>query len=334
MPVNVALIAASDEDAVGHFEDTVARPVNIARPDYEGLLSPELSTALRESHGGDLVPLWGTKRAKNGAGERHWRKLQSGDVAVFTGSGKVTAVATVAVPFENAELASRLWHADPGEPQWQFMYSLRDVRVFDDDYGFINEAAGYSPRNIIQGFTVLEDGDPHRGDIASRVLLALEENLGIVRSSSHDRSAEEVAGLRLSALEVERIVQARAEQGQLRKYLLSGADAVCDLCVRTFPSELLVAAHIKPRSECSDDEKRDFENVAMVACRFGCDELFERGFVSVDAGGTAVLSDDLPSGPARGYALAKIEGNSIARWQERPGTRPHFAWHIKNRFRG
>jgi hypothetical protein len=45
-----------------------------------------------------------------------------------------------------------------------------------------------------------------------------------------------------------------------------------------FPVDLLVAAHIKRRSLCSETERRDLHNVAMLACKFGCDALFEEGY--------------------------------------------------------
>ena len=32
----------------------------------------------------------------------------------------------------------------------------------------------------------------------------------------------------------------------------------------------LVAAHVKKRFLCSDDERRDLRHVAVLACTFGC----------------------------------------------------------------
>lgn len=50
----------------------------------------------------------------------------------------------------------------------------------------------------------------------------------------------------------------QAEQAMLRKHLLRGATkGRCSLCRREFPLELLVAAHIKPRSQCTRKEQSD-----------------------------------------------------------------------------
>ncbi len=89
--------------------------------------------------------------------------------------------------------------------------------------------------------------------------------------------------------DTEAITKIRVEQGRLRAHLLQGADhGVCDLCGRDLPSDLLVAAHIQPRSELSDSERLDFERVAMLACVLGCDALFEAGYIAVDDQGRIV----------------------------------------------
>jgi hypothetical protein len=85
-------------------------------------------------------------------------------------------------------------------------------------------------------------------------------------------------------LDTERKVVVRKEQAMLRKHLFgSQKHAECFVCGEEFPIELLVAAHIKPRSECSENEKRDLNNIVPM-CLFGCDALFERRQVVVSDG--------------------------------------------------
>ncbi|WBP92091.1 hypothetical protein [Kitasatospora cathayae] len=62
------------------------------------------------------------------------------------------------------------------------------------------------------------------------------------------------------------------------------------LCGRALPATLLTAAHIKKHAVCTDDEKRDFANIAMLACSLGCDSLYERGYITVTDTGRIQVS--------------------------------------------
>lgn len=79
----------------------------------------------------------------------------------------------------------------------------------------------------------------------------------------------------------------RVEQRGLRAYLLaSNKPPSCGLCGRILPERLLVAGHIKPRSQCSETERWNYASVAFLTCLLGCDVLFEHGYLTVDDTGT------------------------------------------------
>lgn len=80
--------------------------------------------------------------------------------------------------------------------------------------------------------------------------------------------------------------EVRLEQSDLRRHLLQGrATAPCSICSEERPSRLLIAGHIKPRSECTEQERKDFRSVAMLVCSLGCDALFGWGYIVVDPSG-------------------------------------------------
>jgi len=140
----------------------------------------------------------------------------------------------------------------------------------------------------------------------------------------------------VSALDgdLDRAVQAarRVEQSYLRRALFSGPIAPCDLCGREFEVVFLVAAHIKKRAECSDPERRDVAHVVMSACRFGCDELFERGYISVGDDGRLIMSRALESSEhAHAYARQHLAGKYFGR--PMAGREGYFEWHRANPFR-
>ena len=66
--------------------------------------------------------------------------------------------------------------------------------------------------------------------------------------------------------------------------LAEDQDAVCELGSETSPVRFLFAAHVKPRClSAPNQEKRDLAWIAMPACAFGCDALFEAGYMTVDS---------------------------------------------------
>lgn len=115
----------------------------------------------------------------------------------------------------------------------------------------------------------------------------------------------------------------RTEQRYLRNQQLQLRGSSCSLCGHSYPDEFLVAAHIKPRSKCSEGERMDTRNVSMLACLFGCDALFERGYVIVGAGGT--IGAGKPGHGQVGDHLGNLFGRTCLAHDER--SRDYFAWH-------
>ncbi|TQM83746.1 hypothetical protein FHX81_6173 [Saccharothrix saharensis] len=122
----------------------------------------------------------------------------------------------------------------------------------------------------------------------------------------------------------------RKEQGALRKLLVRGAgQAECALCGRPFPVEFLIAAHIKARKVASSPERQDLENIAMLACSFGCDRLFELGYVAVDERGVVLTTS---TGGPLDLHLRLLEGRRSGAFTDRSAK--YFRWHRENVFRG
>jgi hypothetical protein len=128
-------------------------------------------------------------------------------------------------------------------------------------------------------------------------------------------------------------VKFRKEQGMLRSLLLKDhASGDCCICGLTYPAELLVAAHIKRRSLCSAEERNDLTNVAMLACVFGCDALYEVGYLSVSGEGVILVTDD-PDGRLGAVTdrLAELAGKTCSAFTD--VSADYFAWHRESIFR-
>jgi hypothetical protein len=69
----------------------------------------------------------------------------------------------------------------------------------------------------------------------------------------------------------------------------------------------------------------------MPACKFGCDTLYEEGFITVGPDGHIKVSPHAPAaGPAAAY-LGRLDGRSCEVATE--ARMPYFAWHESNTFK-
>lgn len=139
-----------------------------------------------------------------------------------------------------------------------------------------------------------------------------------------DKLAED---LHFGELDAVAKVKVRTEQAKLRKFLARDAtSAECVLCGDQYPVKFLVAAHIKKRAVCTDQERRDLAHVAMLVCFFGCDMLYETGWVTVDQRGVvqARQADGLPEGAFRNRLLHLQGRHCTAHGAD---SEPYFAWH-------
>jgi hypothetical protein len=102
---------------------------------------------------------------------------------------------------------------------------------------------------------------------------------------------------------------------------------MCPLRSRV-PAEFLAAAHIKRRSSCHDNEMRDLANVAMLACTFGCDPLFERGYLFVGEDGR-IGAREVSNESISAY-LQDLDGRVCRAFTPRRAA--YFRWHHENVF--
>jgi hypothetical protein len=95
--------------------------------------------------------------------------------------------------------------------------------------------------------------------------------------------------------------------------------------LRSSELQLLVAAHIKKRAECNLAEMNDFRNIVAAMCKLGCNELYERSYVSVDDQGLVTAHPGAPSTPDLAPAVAVLRGKRCTAWNA--GTQRYFDQH-------
>ncbi|GII63498.1 hypothetical protein Skr01_35830 [Sphaerisporangium krabiense] len=130
------------------------------------------------------------------------------------------------------------------------------------------------------------------------------------------------------ALERIGLVPQRGEQANLRLLLMPPGSSLgtCALCGLDLPPRLLIAAHIKRRKDCTDEERRDLANIGMLTCLLGCDALYEEGLVSVATGGQLMISPSTAHGSAlASHVQARLAGRATPWWNKK--REKYYAWH-------
>lgn len=325
----VALQPAANPAARRHFEDTIETSIPI---DLAARYLPASTVAeLEAAHPSGELKLWGAKPGERSQQVTKWGRLRAGDYIAFAADGRLFAGAVITNVFRSAPFARELWGetatANGHAQTWELMFSVAQIESLDVSYAAMNHLIGRSPRANVQEFAVLDEE-------ASAALLHY------MNREENSFEGEEVSGVigtvstELDGTDAEVMGMRRREQRAIKSALLGRSSrAKCDLCGDTMEVEFLTAAHIKRRSVCSDDERRRLTAVAMLNCRFGCDELFGKGYVGIDGGGIVRVSDLLADGSPRNYALQRLAGRVCQAWTDRDETRSFFAYHWAQDFR-
>ncbi|MGF7033472.1 hypothetical protein J2T17_004420 [Paenibacillus mucilaginosus] len=116
------------------------------------------------------------------------------------------------------------------------------------------------------------------------------------------------------------------DQLSLRESLLADrTEAPCIICGDIFPEDLLWAAHLKKRSVCTEEEKKDHANVAKLMCKMGCDDLYEKGYLGVVEG--KIRPFRRSSLPVVAERLNSLSGRTCSAWNDK--TSVYFKWHFE-----
>lgn len=116
----------------------------------------------------------------------------------------------------------------------------------------------------------------------------------------------------------------RREQAALRAIVFGTLSSCrCAMCHRIFPVEVMVAAHIKPRYKCNNIERKN-SKIVMPLCKIGCDDLYEKGYITVDSEGKIRLNAVKELSPDLRNAIQPLSGKICLAFDSH--TAPFFAY--------
>lgn len=309
----IILQPSGNKDAREHYVDTIENPVKIDR--LSQFVSGGELDILKNIYSNGAYT-WGVTPGKNLSNHKKWLRIEKGDTALFSKEGHIFASGTVTYKIHNKDLALDLWKTDAKGATWEYIFFLDEIKQLHIPYIDFNRAIGYADNFVIQGFNILDE------EKSMRLFNAFD-----LQSNTHlpdvDEEDYQTASIELDELNKKVETNVRLEQGYLRKKVFNYKTiSNCSICDKSLNIEFLVCAHIKKRSKCDDDEKRNIHNVTPM-CKFGCDELFERGYIVVENGVIKTLKNN-NTDFINSY-LEKLNGKSCSIFNEH--NEPFFNWH-------
>lgn len=318
----IILQPAAATVAAENYSKTISKGVpldTLAR-----FLNKDLISQLAVLYPDRNIPTWGVMPGFARVNVPKWKRIQAGDITLFTGNNKVFASGTVTLKVHSKALARELWGSNSkNNDTWEYIFFLDEIKERNISYQSLNKVADYATNNIIQGFSVLS---PSKSEAIIRHFDLLSEvYLPPITEDEFEQSINALDSL--SELDKQVMSSSRTEQAFLRNSLFRDKRIDrCVICCKDYPVGFLVAAHIKKRNICSDLERRDYKNIVTPMCKFGCDELYEKGYIGVDAGQVVLLmeSDKATTDTVVDY-LNSVAGNRCTSWNDK--TMKYFEWH-------
>jgi hypothetical protein len=193
-------------------------------------------------------------------------------------------------------------------------------------YDLLHEGERYPPKAIVGLAAAYILGKPLQpedfgGGLETKCFRLLESNgFKIVRKTDNaeppmtrEQATDRLANI-VGDSSGKAEVNTRKEQKILQDYLIqSRTEAICHLCGKEFPVTFLVAAHIKKRAGCTNAERKILD-VAMLACKFGCDELYEKKYIFVDEQGVIRRNQSKSITKAMEPTIVRLDGKKCDIW--------------------
>lgn len=315
----IILQPSGNKDAREHYVDTIKN--NVLLESIKHHISSQDFKILQGIYPTGKCKIWGVTPGGNNLTK--WNRIERGDVTLFSKDGKIYASAVTTFKLHNQSLASELWNYNNKGQTWEYIYFLDEVKNHNIPYIDFNRAVGYADNYIIQGFNVLRP----KQSVSLIKAFDLESEV-FIEEITEETFKEVLSKLEsLEETETEITSTRRLEQGYLKKNLFGKKIiGTCACCKKEYPVSYLITAHIKKRTFCKPNERKDL-NVVMPMCKMGCDELYEKGYISVSNGLFVDMAKTPNSSELQKY-INQISGSKCDFYNEKSKT--YFDWHFDN----
>jgi hypothetical protein len=319
---NVITQPCADKDSKLHYQHTVQHAVALA--DMLPLLASKDAEALRQIYPNGQCTLWGVVAGPKDRNVSRWQRIQESDVVLFFADNKIFASAVVTYKVQNAVVAALIWGLEKkSEQPFEYLYFLDELKEATIPLAKFKQVVRYEPGLIMRSFEVLRE---ERSNLfLAEFDLKSETYIEPINQTTYENLQNKLNALGETDAEVRS--KRRLEQGYLKQHLFDRRTiGACSICQQEYPVSSLVVAHIKRRAECSLEERKDL-NVVVPMCKFGCDELFEKGYIAVQAGQVVDLHKQ-PSTTGIQTQLKQVVGKTYL--LATPERAKYFTWHFND----
>jgi len=279
-----------------------------------------------------LGAIWAPLEDKSGGKQPSWDSLdlvKPGDLIFHFAKKKLRGISTALTESRSAEIRIR----DKG--QWQNIG--REVEVLAQDFDFTIDLEEIPISIRVDGSLGIETPFDVRGKVKQGYLFGVQSGvvefvfskLNLITDSSGplENQVRSVIGDFQDGTDKTILGTFRREQRALRQSLVGNQKTgTCGICSRVLSTNLLVAAHIKPRRSCTEKERLD-SGVVMLACVLGCDALFDKGAIFVDEKGVIQATGKFGDHPDFLAFIGGLKGKVSSAYS--PLSAQYFAWHAR-----
>ena len=247
----------------------------------------------------DSYAIWGVTNGKSNVNHTKWLRMKNDDICLFYRDRHFFTSCKVISKFKMRDFSIHLWgfkkdkkNIDSNET-WENMFILDEIQKINIPVSMFNKFMKFKVNNVVQKY---QDYD----ESTSQKIIDEFELYDLHTLSNYDVSLSEKEREKWIQNQLNNIGDtdlnssgghSRKEQSLHREHHFGGKEtSKCSLCHRELPITLLHAGHIKPRRNCNDEERKDL-NVTMPVCKLGCDDLFEKGYIFVDASGFIIINN-------------------------------------------
>lgn len=309
-----------------HFDKTINQEIDLI--EHRQFMTDKEYKDLNRIFPKGKARLWGVVDGKKDSNFRKWQKIHIGDTVLFY-NNFYHHRAIVKYCMVNEKLAEKIWNRDANNKVWKNIYFVDGLESCEISNKEMNQLCNYKELARPQGFRVL---DEEKSALILDHFQFSSDPDGIIEGlSEYDGNEDERIDAALQNLgtstNCKAVVTKRKEQSILRYWLFKkNKFAVCGICGRMLPVNLMEAAHIKKRCKCTDEERRN-KNVVMPMCNMGCNDLYEYNYFKVEDG-VIVADFDKPMTEDVKLYLERINGKECGYWNEK--TKEFFDFHNKH----